>query len=46
VLGNPSNSEITNDIEKVLHRKSISFKEYAEKTASTEVWNVGVNQSS
>ena len=40
VLGNPSNSEITNDIENVLHRKPISFREYAEKTAKTGVWNV------
>ncbi|WP_299111518.1 NAD(P)H-binding protein [uncultured Winogradskyella sp.] len=39
VLGNPSNSEVTNDIEKVLNRKPISFKEYAQKTASKGVWN-------
>ena len=45
VLGNPSNSEITNDIEKVLGRKPISFKEYAEKTVSTGVWNLIVEQS-
>ncbi|WP_298894382.1 NmrA family NAD(P)-binding protein [uncultured Psychroserpens sp.] len=45
VLGNPSNSEITNDIEKVLNRKPINFKEYVEKTSSTGVWNVIVEQS-
>lgn len=40
VLGNPSNSEITNDIENVLQRQPVSFKEYAEKAALTGVWNV------
>ena len=40
VLGNPSNSEITDDIEKVLHRKPISFKEFATKAASTGIWSV------
>jgi len=39
VLGNPSNSEITNDIETVLGRKSKDFKQYAEETALTGVWN-------
>lgn len=39
VLGNPVNSEITNDIEKVLKRKPISFVEYAQKVAQTGVWN-------
>lgn len=39
VLGNPKNSEITNDIEQVLKRKPISFTEYAEKVAATGVWN-------
>ncbi|WP_298758316.1 NmrA family NAD(P)-binding protein [uncultured Psychroserpens sp.] len=45
VLGNPSNSEITNDIEKVLNRKPINFKEYVEKTSAAGVWNVIVEQS-
>ena len=40
VLGNPSNSEITNDIKNVLQRQPVSFKEYAEKAALTGVWNV------
>ncbi|MEO1011957.1 MAG: NAD(P)H-binding protein [Bacteroidota bacterium] len=44
VLGNPSNSEITNDIEKVLGRKPIRFKEYAEKTAAMGVWNVAADR--
>ncbi len=40
VLGNPDNSEITSDIEKVLGRLPTSFREYAEKTAATGVWNI------
>ncbi len=44
VLGNPSNSEITNDIEQVLGRKPISFKAYAQETASTGMWNTVVDQ--
>lgn len=44
VLGNPSNSEITNDIEKVLGRKAISFGEYAKTTAATGVWNTTLVQ--
>ncbi|MGB5236590.1 MAG: NmrA family NAD(P)-binding protein [Flavobacteriaceae bacterium] len=39
VLGNPSNAEITDDIEKVLHRKPVRFQEFAEKEASTGVWS-------
>jgi len=39
VLGNPSNSEITHDIEKVLGRKAIDFSEYALQTATTGIWN-------
>ncbi|MCK8521545.1 NAD(P)H-binding protein [Aquimarina sp. D1M17] len=45
VLGNPSNSDITHDIEKVLDRKPTSFQEYVEKTASTGVWNLVADQS-
>ncbi len=44
VLGNPDNSEITDDIEKVLNRKPISFKEYAKKTATAGVWNMVIDQ--
>ena len=39
VLGDPKNSEITNDVEKVLNRKPIDFSEYAKETAATGVWN-------
>jgi uncharacterized protein YbjT (DUF2867 family) len=38
VLGNPSNSEITNDIENVLGRKPKDFSDYAKETAATGVW--------
>ena len=39
VLGNPSNSEITNDIENVLGRKPKDFLDYVKETAATGVWN-------
>jgi len=39
VLGNPSNAEITNDIEKVLGRKPKDFNQYVQETAATGVWN-------
>ena len=39
VLGNPDNSEITNDIEKVLGRKPKDFNEYVQETVVTGVWN-------
>ncbi len=39
VLGNPNNSEITNDIEEVLGRKAIDFSDYVKKTAATGIWN-------
>ena len=42
VLGNPSNSEIAHDIEKVLGRKPIRFESYVEETVKTGVWNVPV----
>lgn len=40
VLGNPSNSEITNDIELVLGRKPKDFSDYVKETAQTGVWNL------
>ncbi|TJY35939.1 NmrA family NAD(P)-binding protein [Pontimicrobium aquaticum] len=43
VLGDPKNSEITNDIEKVLNRKPIDFSEYVKETATSGVWNPKVN---
>ncbi|NJB72836.1 uncharacterized protein YbjT (DUF2867 family) [Saonia flava] len=39
VLGNPNNSEITNDIETVLGRKSKDFSDYVKETAKTGIWN-------
>jgi uncharacterized protein YbjT (DUF2867 family) len=33
------NSNITNDIEKVLGRKATNFTEYVQKTAKTGIWN-------
>ena len=39
VLGNPNNSEITNDIEKVLGREPKDFSEYVQETVQTGVWN-------
>lgn len=43
VLGNPNNSEITNDIEKILGRKPIAFNEYVQEAAASGVWNIPVN---
>ncbi|WP_142784090.1 NmrA family NAD(P)-binding protein [Changchengzhania lutea] len=39
VLGNPNNSEITNDIEHVLGRKPKDISEYIKETAATGIWN-------
>ncbi len=39
VLGNPNNSEITHDIEKVLGRKSKDFSEYVKETMATGIWH-------
>ena len=39
VLGNPSNSEITNDVENVLGRKPKDFLDYVKETAVTGIWN-------
>jgi len=39
VLGNPSNAEITHDIEKVLGRKPKDFNQYVQETVATGVWN-------
>jgi len=38
VLGNPSNSEITNDVETVIGRKAIDFTDYVNDTVKTGVW--------
>ncbi len=42
VLVNPSNSEITNDVEKVLGRKAKDFSNYVAETAKTGVWTSDV----
>ena len=39
VLGNPSNSEITHDIENVLGRKPKDFSQYVKETTATGIWN-------
>lgn len=44
VLTNPSNSEITNDIEKVLGRKPKDFSQYIRETFETGIWNPSVKQ--
>lgn len=44
VLGNPELAETTNDVEKVLGRKPIDFREYAAKTAATGVWGITMQQ--
>lgn len=38
VLGNPNNSEITNDIENVLGRKPKDFAQYVQETADLGIW--------
>lgn len=43
VLDNEQNSEITDDIEKVLGRKSKDFSEYVQEVAAAGVWNPAVN---
>jgi len=43
VLDNEQNSEITDDIEKVLGRKPKDFSEYVQEVAAAGVWNPAVN---
>ena len=45
VLGNQNNQVVTNDVEKVLGKKAIDFKDYIEKTVKTGVWNQSIPQS-
>ena len=42
VLGNPSTSEITHDIEKVLGRMAVDFSDYVKETVKTGVWDAKV----
>jgi len=39
LIGNSTNSEITNDIETILGRKPKDFSQYVKETAATGVWN-------
>lgn len=45
VLGNPDNQTISNDVEKVLGRKAVDFREFAKKTAVRGTWNQSIPQS-
>ncbi|QSE98794.1 NmrA family NAD(P)-binding protein [Fulvivirga lutea] len=45
VLGNPDNQEVSDDVERVLSRKAIDFKAFAEKTAASGIWNEEIPQS-
>lgn len=45
VLGDPSISEMTNDIEKVLGRKAKDFTEYAQEVAQTGIWDARTEAS-
>jgi uncharacterized protein YbjT (DUF2867 family) len=43
VLGNAENQSVSHDIEEVLGRKAIDFREYVQKTIPTGIWNQEVN---
>ncbi|WP_276390302.1 NAD(P)H-binding protein [Eudoraea chungangensis] len=45
VLGNPELAEVTSDVEKILGRKPIDFREYATKVAATGIWNTSIAQT-
>ncbi|MGK7397443.1 MAG: NmrA family NAD(P)-binding protein [Candidatus Cyclobacteriaceae bacterium M3_2C_046] len=45
VLGNPDNQAVSHDIEKVLGRKAIDFRDFVSKTAKSGLWNQPVAQS-
>ncbi|SHM55672.1 Uncharacterized conserved protein YbjT, contains NAD(P)-binding and DUF2867 domains [Cyclobacterium lianum] len=45
VLGNPENQDISHDIEKVLGRKAIEFKDFVSKTKETGVWSQSIPHS-
>ena len=45
VLGNAENQVVSNDIERVLGRKALDFKEFVEKTSETGVWDQQIPQS-
>ena len=39
VLGHSENQTISDDVEKILHRKPVSFEEYVEKIVVEGIWN-------
>ncbi|WP_372935451.1 NmrA family NAD(P)-binding protein [Mariniphaga sediminis] len=39
VLGNPDNQVVSHDVQKVLGREAMDFKDYVAKTLTTDVWN-------
>lgn len=39
VLGHSENQTISDDVERILNRKPVSFEEYVEKTVASGVWN-------
>ena len=39
VLGNPENQEVSYDVQKVLGREAMDFRDYVAKTLTTGVWN-------
>ncbi len=45
VLGNEKNQYVSSDVEKILGRKAIDFKDYVRNTAQTGVWNQNIPQS-
>ncbi|MEM9824679.1 MAG: NmrA family NAD(P)-binding protein [Bacteroidota bacterium] len=44
VLGHSENQTISNDVERILHRKPIAFEAYVETTVDSGVWNQEVSQ--
>ncbi|HBH23526.1 MAG TPA: NmrA family transcriptional regulator [Cytophagales bacterium] len=45
VLGNPANQEVSGDVEKVLGRKAIDFKDFAIKASASGVWSEDITHS-
>ncbi len=45
VLGNPDNQDISTDVEKVLGRQAVDFRDFAARTAASGVWSENITQS-
>ena len=45
VLGHSENQTISDDVERILNRKPITFEKYVEDTVASGVWNQEVSQS-